>query len=676
MATAISTNSSGLSFTGLASGIDTSSIIDGLTKLNQQRVQDLQSQKAAVTLQQTTFSGIQAKLLDLQSRVGLLARSVGGAFDGRKAASSDSTVLTAAAGAAALPGTYSLQVQTLAQAQQLASSGVADPTATIKQGTVQIKVGNGTTTTVTIDATNNTLQGLAGAINNSGGDVRATVINDGSATPYRLLLSATKTGAANTIQVTNNLTVGDGAAPDLAQTTVQAASDARVIVGSGAGALTVASANNQVDNLVAGVSVNLIKAAPGQTVSLAVTNDTDSAHKALQDFVDSYNAVIDFIGQRNTYDAATSQAGVLLGNRDAANLENDLSQALGVSVGGINSRANRLTAIGITFTDDGHLQVDGTKLDQALNGQLPGVSASDFRQLFALSGTSSSSGVSFLLGGDRTQPSGATPYQVNATRAATAASVSATNALAASVILDSSNNAFTIKVNGATSSLLTLDPGTYTPDTLAAAVQAKINADTALGGSQVAVDLDGGRLRVRSLQLGSVSQVAFGSGSALGAGGPLGFTGGEASVGTNVAGQFLVNGRVEAATGFGQTLSGNSGNAHTDGLQVRVTLSADQIGAGVTSDLTVSQGLASRLSQVLNRYLDPVSGRFKTIDTGFQQQAKDIDQTITRQNDLLNQKKNELVQQFAAMETAISRLKSLGDQLTAQFGTTSPTTGK
>src|SRR3954470_14985274 len=114
----ISSLASSLSFTGLASGIDTSKIVDGLTALNQKRIQALQSQKDKITVQQTTFGGLQAKLLDLQAQGGRLARSVGGAFDGRRAASSDETVLTAAASATALPGTYTLQVQTLAQSQQ------------------------------------------------------------------------------------------------------------------------------------------------------------------------------------------------------------------------------------------------------------------------------------------------------------------------------------------------------------------------------------------------------------------------------------------------------------------------------------------------------------------------------------------------------------------------------
>src|SRR5438552_5857713 len=154
---------SGLTFSGLASGIDTGKIIDGLTSLYQQQISSLQSRKDALTHKQTTFSGLEAQLLDLQTQVGRLARSVSGAFDGRTANSSDTTVLTAAASSSAQPGVYSLEVRSLAQAQQVASGGVTDLNAALKQGTVQIQVGSGATTTVTIDSSNNTLQGPATA---------------------------------------------------------------------------------------------------------------------------------------------------------------------------------------------------------------------------------------------------------------------------------------------------------------------------------------------------------------------------------------------------------------------------------------------------------------------------------------------------------------------------------
>lgn len=664
MASVSGLNSAGLNFTGLASGIDSTKLIDGLTALNQQRIDELKARQATITQKQATFAALQGKLFDLQTQVGRLARSAGGAFDGRTASSSDDTAVAAAAGTAAAPGTYTVTVEALAQAQQVASQGFADPGAALKQGTLTVRVGGGDAVTVTLDSRNNTLRGLADAINAAGADVRAAVVNDGSATPYRLLLTATKTGAANAITVTNNLTAGDGAAIDPAAATVQAAADARVTVGSGPGALTVRTATNQVSDLIPGVTLDLRRADPLKPVTLTVANDTGVAAKAVQDFVEAYNGVIDFIDKRDDFTAETGEAGVLLGSREAADIQNELAAALATAIPGVKAEANRLAAVGVTFDNKGRLQLDTAKLDRVLTGQVPGVSVADVKRLFATTGASDNPGVEFVLGADKTRPSGAVPYQVSVTAPATRAAVTGPSALAGTVTITAGNNSFTVKVNNVTSTTITLTAGDYTPQTLAQAIQLQINTNAALAGNPVAVDLDAGRLRITSQLYGAGSQLAFAGGTALGAGGPLGFAGTETAAGTNVAGQFVVSGQAEAATGVGQVLTGNAGNANTDGLQVRATL-----GAAGTANLTVTQGLASRLGAVFTKYLDPVNGRFKTIDNEFQQNTRDIDATVARQTATMDAKKELLLRQFAAMESAVSRLKGLGTQLSSLLGT-------
>jgi flagellar hook-associated protein 2 len=650
-------SSSGLNFTGLATGIDTAKLVEGLTKLNQRRIDALNAQKTTITTKQTAFTALSAKLFDLQFKTNALSRSAGGAFDGHKATTSDATAVTAAAGTAAVPGNYVLTVNSLAQGTQIASEGFTDPNAAIKQGTLTLQVGSGTATTVTIDDRNATLQGLADAVNTAGGDVRASVINDGSAAPYRLLLTSAKTGAANAITVTNNLTTGTGAAIDPTNKTVQAAADAQVTVGSGAGALTVSNATNQINKLIPGVSLNLLRADPVKPVTLTVANDTEATVKAMQDFVDAYNGVRDFLNEQTAYNAETKAAGVLQGNRDAAALGNELSAALAASIPGLASGANRLSSVGLALTEKGKLTFDSAKLTAALNGQ-GGANPAELKKLFALSGSSDTSGVEFVLGGNKTKPTSATPYQVQVTTPATRAVVIAAGPPAPSVIITPPNNALQLKVNGLLAAGVTLTPGTYTPDTLVAMLQQRINAAPELDGNPVSVGLSGdGKIQITSQAYGSSSKVEITGGNVLG---QLGFVGGETATGTNVAGSFVVNGITETATGAGQVLTGSTGNANTDGLQVRATLPAP--GSG---NLTVTQGLASRLNSVLTKYLDSGSGRLKAINDTFAQQTTDIDKTITRQNDTLSAKTVDLQVQFAAMESAVNNLKNLQTQLSS-----------
>jgi flagellar hook-associated protein 2 len=659
------TNTNGLTFSGLATGIDTGQIITGLTKINQQRIDALNAQKAAIATKQATFTALSAKLFDLQFKTNALARSAGGAFDGRKATTSDSTALSAVAGTAAIPGTYTVTVNALAQAAQVASDGFTDPNAAIKQGTLTVQVGSGAATTVTLDSRNATLQGLADAVNAAGGDVRASIINDGSAAPYRLLLTSSKTGAANAITVTNGLTSGTGASIDPAAKVLQAAADASVTVGTGAGALTVTSSTNQVNQFIPGVSLNLLRADATKPLTLSVGYDTDAAVQAVQDFVDSYNAVRDFINQQSQYDPQSNTAGVLLGNSDAASLGDQLAGALTATIPGLSSGANRLSSVGLAFDASGKLTFDSGKLTAALGGQ-GGATPADLKKLFGLSGTSDNPGVAFSIGTSNTKPSGASPYQVQVTAPATRAVVLASGPPAASVVISPPNNALQVKVNGLLASGVTLPAGTYTPDSLVAMLQQQINAAPELQGNPVAVSLDaGGKIQIASQLYGSSSQVAVTGGSAASL---LGFAGTESATGTNVAGSFIANGATESATGSGQVLTGSAGNANTDGLQVRVTLPA----AG-SANVAVSQGLASRLNAVLNQYLDPATGRLKSINDGYVSQTADIDKTITRQNDTLTAKTADLQSQFAAMEEAVNNLKGLQTQL-ASLVTTSSTT--
>lgn len=655
-------SSSGLNFTGLSTGIDTAKIVDGLTRINQQRINALKARQADAATHQAAFAALQGKLFDLQAKASGLARSAGGAFDARKADSSDPTALTAAAGSAAVPGTYTITVGALAQANQIASGGFADPNAQIKQGTLTVQVGAGTATTVTIDSRNNTLQGLADAINAAGGDVRASVINDGSATPYRLMLSATRTGAANAIAVTNNLTGGGGADIDPTAKTIQAAADVQVTLGSGAGALTVSSPSNQVNGLIPGVSLSLLRADPTKAITLSVSNDTTGAAKAVQDFVDSYNGVVGYLNDQSKYDAKTQSAGLLLGDRDASALANELAGALTASIPGLAVSANRLSSVGLSFANDGKLVLDSGKLNQALAGQT-GATVADLKRLFGVSGTSDNPGVAFVLGTDKTRATAGSAYQVTVTAPATRAVATATSALSGSVIITPPDTALMLKLNGLAAAGVNIEPGTYTPDALAALLQQKINAVPALAGNPVSVGLDGtGRLQITSQMYGSGSRVEFAGGGALAA---LGFTGTETGAGTDVAGTFTANDQTEAATGSGQVLSGNAGNRNTDGLQVRVTLP----GAG-SANVTVTQGLAGRLNQVLGKYLDASTGRLKAINDGYQKTYDDLDKTIARQNDVLQEKTQQLQVQFAAMEAAVNNLKGLQSQLASLVPTT------
>ena len=119
--------------------------------------------------------------------------------------------------------------------------------------------------------------------------------------------------------------------------------------------------------------------------------------------------------------------------------------------------------------------------------------------------------------------------------------------------------------------------------------------------------LTGNQLTLTTSNFGSSAQIAIGAGDALTA---LGFSGTETGTGTDVAGYFEVNGIQESATGAGQLLTGNTGNANTSGLAADVDLTP---GAGRHGNPGQRHGhtggFASALSGVLNNILDPSTGQ-------------------------------------------------------------------
>ncbi|HTU19772.1 MAG TPA: flagellar filament capping protein FliD [Gemmataceae bacterium] len=767
----------GVAITGLISGLNTNEIVQAMLAPQQQEITNLQNQQASVVQLESTYNTMQADLTALQSDVNSLSSATGSVFDGRTATSSNTNLVTASASSDAQPGVYSFTVNSLAQAQEIASQGFNSANSSITQGTFQFQVGSGAVNTITVNGTNDTLQGLANAINNANAGVTASIVNDGSSSQgYHLLLTADNTGTSNAITITNNLAAGSGDAmqPEFNSTyigsavtgsnwsgtstptsnsgsgaytgaandtytftvtnggtvgtdngitlsytdssgantgtitlnagdagalqnvaqglqvqfnagtlvtgntftitgfnpNVQSAANASISLGSGSGAMTVTSPTNTIDNVFNGITLNLAGADPSQPVSVTVANNTQAETTAITNFVNDYNTVISYINQNDSYNTQTEQGGILLGNTQATNIFNQLSESVTNVVSGVNPLANNLSAIGISVNSDGTLSINNTTLTQALSGQLPGVSASDVANLFGQNGQSTNNDVQYVYS-PSTMKAMDTPIQVQITQAATQGSMTATNALAASTTITSgSNDTFSVSVNGNTSTPITLPPGTYTPQQLAQQVQSAIDGSSQLNNQQVDASVNSnGQLVLTSQSYGSNSTVAIGSGDALAT---LGFTGSESGTGQNVAGSFLVNGVSEPATGSGQTLTGDSTNTNTAGLVVLSTLTPAQVSSTPEASVTVTQGIGSQLSNLLNQMLDPTNGQLTTYEQSLQSQASGIGTTITQLQQSMQLQQTELLQEFAQMETNLAAIQSTSEVLNSALAGISP----
>ena len=173
-------------------------------------VRRLDEKKSDVQAQIDAYNKLNSNLSSLLSTLDTLNDPE--SFSARTTSVSDDTILTATASSSASTGSYMIEVERLALYDNFASdTGFASSTSAIGTGSFDLQIGS-TTTTITIDSTNNTLEGLKRAINASGAEANASIVYDGSG--YRLTITSEDSGSENAITITNNtLTLSDGTTP-------------------------------------------------------------------------------------------------------------------------------------------------------------------------------------------------------------------------------------------------------------------------------------------------------------------------------------------------------------------------------------------------------------------------------------------------------------------------------
>jgi flagellar hook-associated protein 2 len=366
--------------TGVGSGLDVNGLVTQLVAA-ERAAQDkrltridtqLTTEFTALSQLKGSLGGFQAALSGLKDASTLI---------GRKASLSDSTNLTASAASTATAGVYDVEVVQLAKAAQLGSIAfTGGPTTVVGTGTLTLAQGSDAFT-VTIDSTNNTLAGIRDAINASVNNtgIRATILTgvDGS----RLILSGSKTGASNALKV--NQSGGDGGLNQLvydppatngnlsALTSIITAQDAIVNISG----FPVHSATNTVDKAIDGVTLNLLKQAPGTLVTLTVANDDAAVASKVNGFVSAYNALAKQVATLRSYNADTKASGPMLGDAMLLNIEGQLRRIISSPVTGATPPYTTLANLGITSSLDGTLSVDATKLQTALTTNSASVSS-------------------------------------------------------------------------------------------------------------------------------------------------------------------------------------------------------------------------------------------------------------------------------------------------------------
>ncbi|MDE2306219.1 MAG: flagellar filament capping protein FliD [Gammaproteobacteria bacterium] len=359
---------------GIGSGLNIGAIVSALTTAFGAGQQSLiTTQQNLLNTQLSAYGTFKSALETLQAA--LVPLQTPGSLASYTATVADKTVATATTSATAVPAQYTLQVQNLATPAILTSNPFASATTAVGTGALTIGVGS-QSMTLNIDSTDNTVAGIAAAINSASGNpgVSASVLTTSAGS--RLVISGTASGAANAITVTQS--GGDGGLSSLVYdpasgttnlTQTQAAADANFML-NGFGAT---SASNTVTGAISGVTLNLLgQTATGVSTTLTVAPDPTAAQTSIGTFVTALNGVLSSIQTLTGYDPTTNSAGPLNGNATLQSFQNQLENILGQlqgSSGGIQSLSN----MGVTANAQGTYDTNSTQLGNALNSNLAGI---------------------------------------------------------------------------------------------------------------------------------------------------------------------------------------------------------------------------------------------------------------------------------------------------------------
>jgi flagellar hook-associated protein 2 len=338
--------------------IDVQSLLTSAISAAEAPLTALQSQQTTVQNQTSALQSIQTDVNSLATAVSALSDPTG-AVNSLVATSSDPSLLSASADSTAQAGAHSIVINSLATTSSNYTNAVASGTSAIATGSFQVAVGGGAAATVNVTSADNTLNGLAAAINSQNIGVTASVIND--ANGARLALVSGTSGASGDIAISNNstgLTFNAAATGANASLTVDG--------------VPVDSTSNTVTGVIPGVTLNLAGAAAGTTVTLSLTPDASQATSAINAFVSAWNQVIGDINSQFDVSSNGTGGGPLEADNNLRNVQNQLLTAITDSISGNNGFVN-LASIGVNLNTDGTLTVDSGTVSNAINNNFSSV---------------------------------------------------------------------------------------------------------------------------------------------------------------------------------------------------------------------------------------------------------------------------------------------------------------
>ncbi len=611
-----------------AGPLDVNDIVNKIIYAKSYPIRNYQDEIQAYEAEKSALQTLNTKVSSLKSAVSTLSN-----FDSISTGSatvSDEDILTATTQSGAQTGDYYIIVRQLAKAESDSSDGFSSADSEVlTDGTTFSITQNGQTVDIDITGDTRSLTGLRDAINNSGLDVRATVIYDGS--EYKLQITSTETGTdyAFTIDDTG---VGTNMTEKIS------AQDAIINVNTTDESDAITRSSNTIDDVIEGVTLNLKQADATKTVTLTINNDFSNLESKINDFVSKYNDVISYLNNQFSYNEETKSAGPLSGNSAARSVQSAVLEMISSKVEGINSDATyqSLVDIGIRMNNDGTIYLDTEKFEDAIENDYEGV-----KKVFEEIATTSNTNVSFIA---RTSSTEAGTYAVEITTAPERASIQGSYEVPSGGI--SQDETLTI----------TYDGNDYTVDlsqndTLDDIIK-KINTEMDNNNVPITATSNGNYLVVQTDNYGSSETFSIVSNVAADGGGTGIGTTQLTDTGVDIAG--TIGGY--AATGEGRVLTGSEGPV--EGLKIFGTMTS----TGSFGNVSLTYGVISNFNERLEDLLStetgnegPIAKELNNLDTNI----KNLNERIEEFRQDLEEERQRLFQEFDAANRAMAQMQQL-----------------
>ncbi len=357
---------------GTASGLDINSMVKSIvdaertpkeSRINQQRDQ--------VDVSLSAYGRLKGSLDTMKNLMADFRRN--DVMSARSVSIDNDEVLAANVSSEAIPGKYTVNVQQLAQSHKIVSSSFNEKE---KMGAGKLSMAlGGKPFTVDIPADESKILDVVRLINRAPGNpgVMASIIKDDNGA--RLVLAADKTGEQNSIKVNIDAPAfstlqkfGFNINNDAnSMREMQPAADSRVLID---GLASVTSSTNNIEDAINGVDLDLKKLTDGVETPDVVVNvgyDRNQVGGSIEQFVNAYNQFFDVSQELGRFDPESQEKGPLVGDSITRSVTNQLRGAFANPVEGAPESIQTLSALGITTTMTGRLEVDYDILDKQLD---------------------------------------------------------------------------------------------------------------------------------------------------------------------------------------------------------------------------------------------------------------------------------------------------------------------